>query len=77
MILWQQYGGRGLLPIWIIVRQGPTVLAVDAGGVIWIFFLLPIFFLTLSGGQLDMDANILSETRAINPPPPPQKNQPT
>ena len=30
---------RGVLLIWIIVGQGPTVLTVGAGGVVWIFFL--------------------------------------
>ena len=41
-----------LLLIWIIVRQGPTALAVGAGGGVWTFSLLSIislFFLPLSG----------------------------
>ena len=49
--------GKLLVPgrplIWIRVGQGPTVLAVGAGGVVWTFFLLSImsiislFFLPL------------------------------
>ena len=44
---------RGVLQVWIMVGQGPTVLAVGAGGdCSVIFFLMPIFsffFLPLSG----------------------------
>ena len=29
---------RGVLLLWIMVRQGPDVLAVGAGGVVWTFF---------------------------------------
>ena len=48
----------GVLLIWITVGQGPTALAVGAGGVVWTFFLLSIislFFLPLSGGRPDID----------------------
>ena len=41
-----------------IVGQGPTVLAVGAGGVVWTFFLSPIislFFLPHSGRRHDID----------------------
>ena len=45
--------------IWIIVGQGPTALAVGAGGgVVWTFFLSPIislFFLPVSGRRPDID----------------------
>ena len=44
--------------IWIIVGQGPTGLAVGAGGVVWTFFLLSIislFILPLSGRRPDID----------------------
>ena len=46
--------------IWIIVGQGPTVLAVGAGGggVVWTFFLssiISLFLLPLSGRRLDID----------------------
>ena len=34
---------RAVLLIWIIVRQGPTVLVVGAGGVVFTFFLFPVF----------------------------------
>ena len=49
---------RGVLLIWIIVGQGPIVLAVGAGGVVWTFFLSSItslFFLPLSRRQPDID----------------------
>ena len=29
--------------LWMIVGQGPIALAVGAGGVVWTFFLFPIF----------------------------------
>ena len=44
--------------IWITVGQGPTVLAVGAGGVVWTFLLSPILsflFLPLFGKRLDID----------------------
>ena len=44
--------------IWIIVGQGPTVLAVGAGGVVWTFLLLSILsllFLPLFGRRPDID----------------------
>ena len=43
--------------IWIIVGQGPTVLAVGAGGVVWIFLLssLSLFLLPLFGRRPDID----------------------
>ena len=43
----------GVLLIWTRVGQGPTALAVDAGGVVWTFFLssiISLFFLPLSLG---------------------------
>ena len=48
-----------VLLIWIIVGQGPTVLAVGAGAVVWIFFhfspITSLFFLPLSGRRFDID----------------------
>ena len=44
--------------IWIIVGQGPTVLAVGAGGGCWTFLLssiLSFLFLPLSGIRPDID----------------------
>ena len=44
--------------IWIIVGQGPTVLAAGAGGVVWTFFLssiISLFLLLLSGRWPDID----------------------
>ena len=44
--------------IWMTVGQGPTALAVGAGGVVWTFFLSPIpslFFLPLFGRRPDID----------------------
>ena len=43
---------------WITVRQGPTELAVGAGGVVWIFLLssiLSLLFLPLFGRRPDID----------------------
>ena len=42
--------------IWIIVGQGPTALAVAAGGIFWTFFLssiISLFLLPLSGRRTD------------------------
>ena len=44
--------------IWIIVGQGPTALAVSAGGVVGTFFLssiISLFLLPLSGRRPDID----------------------
>ena len=44
--------------IWMTVGQGPTALAVGAGGVVWTFFLSSIpslFFLPLFGRRPDID----------------------
>ena len=44
--------------IWIRVGQGPTALAVGAGGVVWTFLLLTILsvlFLPLFGRRPDID----------------------
>ena len=65
---WVNFQCRGVLLIWIVVGQGPTALAVGAGGVVWTFFLLSIislFFLPLSGRRPDID-EILSQ-RAVKP----------
>ena len=52
----------GVLLFWIIVGQGPTVLAVGAGSGCLDIFLLPmIFFFPFSEGQLDIDCNIVSQ----------------
>ena len=48
----------GILLIWNGVGQGPTALAVGAGGVVWAFFLssiISLFFLPLSGRRPDID----------------------
>ena len=44
--------------IWITVGQGPTALAVGAGGVVWTFLLssiLSLLFLALYGRRPDID----------------------
>ena len=44
--------------IWMRVGQGPTALAVGAGGVVWTFLLssiLSLFFLPLFGRRPDID----------------------
>ena len=48
----------------MIVGQGPIVLAVGAGGVVWTFLLSSIFsllFLPLSGRQPDIGWNTVSK----------------
>ena len=50
--------GRLVLLIWIRVGQGPTALAVGAGGGVWTFFLSSIisfFFFPLSGRRPRID----------------------
>ena len=53
---WVNFKCRGVLLIWIIVGQGPTVLAVGAGGVVWTFFsrllVLSSFSLSLGDGTI-------------------------
>ena len=44
--------------IWVTVGQGPTALAVGAGGIVWTFLLssiLSLLFLPLFGRRLDID----------------------
>ena len=48
----------GRSTIWITVGQGPTALAVGAGGVVWTFLLssiLSVLFLPLFGRRPDID----------------------
>ena len=48
----------GRLTIWTTVRQGPTALAVGAGGGVWTFLLssiLSFLFLSLFGRRPDID----------------------
>ena len=55
---WVNFQYRGVLLIWIKVGQGPTVLAVGAGGGCLDIFLSSItslFFLPLSGRRPDID----------------------
>ena len=50
--------GPGCPTIWITVGQGPTVLAVGVGGVVWTFLLSSMFsllFLPLSRRWPDID----------------------
>ena len=57
-LCWVNFQCRGVLLIWIIVGQGPTALAVGAGGDCVAMFLssvISLFFLPLSGRQLDTD----------------------
>ena len=51
---WVNFQCWGVLLIWMRVGQGPTALAVGAGGAVWTFFLssiISLFFLPLSGGD--------------------------
>ena len=55
---------RGVLLIWITVRQEPTALAVSAGGYFLDIFpptIISHFFLSLSRRRLDTDCNTVSE----------------
>ena len=45
---WVNFQCRGVLLIWLIVGQGPTALAVGAGGGVWTFFSLVYHFSFLS-----------------------------
>ena len=49
---------RGVLLLWMMVRQGPDVLAVGAGGGcldIFLWSFLALFFLPFSGRRPDID----------------------
>ena len=55
---WVHFQGRGVLLIWIRVGQGPSALAVGAGGScldIFLSSIISLFFLPLSGKRSDMD----------------------
>ena len=55
---WVNFQCRGVLLIWIKVGQGPTVLAVGAGGVcldIFLSSIISLYFLPLSGRRPDID----------------------
>ena len=63
---WVSFQFRGVLLIWIRVGQGPTALAVGAGGVVWTFLLssiISLFFLLLSGRRSEIDLNTVSKGR--------------
>ena len=52
--------------IWTAVGQGPTALAVGAGGVVWTFLLssiLSLLFFSLFGRRPDIDWNTVSKGR--------------
>ena len=58
MVLSVNFQCRGVLLLWIIVGQGPTVLAVGAGGGcmdIFFSFIFSLFFLSLSGRRPNID----------------------
>ena len=55
---WMSFQCRDVLLIWIIVGQGPTVLAKDVARVVWTIFLSSInslFFLPISERRPDID----------------------
>ena len=60
---WVNFSGRGVLPIWPIVGQGPTALAVGAGwGCLDIFFSHLSFLFSFSLPlRLDVDKYCLKE----------------
>ena len=55
---WVNFQCHGVLLYWIRVGQGPTALAVGAGGVVWTFLLssvISLFFFPLPGRRPDID----------------------
>ena len=66
---WVNYQCQGVLLIWIIVAQGPTALAVDAGESCLKVFFSNLSFLSsfsLSLGDCPIGTEILSQ-RAVKP----------
>ena len=65
MVRWYRVNFQcgGVLPIYIIVGQGPTMLAVGASGVVWAFFSRLSFLSSssLSGRRPDIDLNTVSK----------------
>ena len=60
---WVNFQCRGVLLIWIRVGQGPTALAVGAGGSCLDIFpssIISLFLLPLSGRRPDIDRNTVS-----------------
>ena len=63
---WVNFQCWGVLLIWIIVGQGPIVLAVDAGGGcldIFLSSIISLLSLPLSGRRPDIDWNTVSKGR--------------
>ena len=63
---WVNFQCRGVLQIWMMVRQGPTALTVGAGeGCLDIFLssIISLFFLPLSGRRPKIDCNTVSKGR--------------
>ena len=66
---WVDFQCRGVLLIWIVVGQGPTVLAVGTGGGLFGHFFSGLLFLSsysLSLGDCPIQTEILSQ-RAVKP----------
>ena len=49
---WVNFQCRGVLLNWIRVAQGPTALAVGAGGVVWTFYIYHVSSFSLSLGDV-------------------------
>ena len=63
---WVNFKCQGVLPVWIIVGQRPTALAVGAGGGcldIFLSCIISLFLLLLSGRRPDIDWNTVSKGR--------------
>ena len=63
---WLNFQCLGVLLIWIIVGQWPTVLAVGAGGGgldVFLSSIISLFFLPLSGKRSDIDKKTVSKGR--------------
>ena len=71
---WVNFQYQGVLLVWIRVGQGPTALAVGAGGVVWTFYSHLSFLssFSLSLGDDPIETEILPQ-RVVKP----QNNQPT
>ena len=68
---WVNFQCRGVLLLWMIVGQGPTVLAVGAGGgrldIFSLVIFFSLFFLPLSGRRPDIDWNTVSKAVKLKP----------
>ena len=77
---WVNFQCRGVLLIWIGVGQGPTALAVRAGGVVWTFLLSSIISLletTRNRLKYCLKGSLSPKQSTSQPLPPPQYSKPS